>query len=141
MNLLRFRRLQFSLRTLFILLTGCAVWAGNYCFQSRRAADEQLAIHALSKGGARVFAVRSGHYPDCCRYVLGPSFHNAGYHVVLKTAQIDDETARRLERMPHLLSVSVRAPVAESEVISLAERFPALRTALLLGQRRNEPRY
>ncbi len=141
MKLLRFRRPQFSLRTLFVLLTGCAVWAENYRFQSRRADDEQLAIRALSQEGARVFAVRSGHYPECCRYVLGPSFHNAGYRVVLKTAQIDDETAHRLEQIPHLLSVSVRAPVAESEVMSLADRFPALRAALLLGRRRNESRY
>lgn len=135
MTWIQLSRPQFRLRTLFVLLTICSVWAANYRFQARRAANEQQALHALAKHGSRVLATRNG-WPHWCRYVLGPSFHGAKYHVVLPAAQLDDATAHRLEQIPHLADVSIRAPVGESEVIELADRFPALRTALVNGLRR-----
>ena len=134
------RRPQFRLRNLFVLLTVCSVWAANYRYQARRAADEQNALHALAQGGARVLSSQNGHYPDWCRCVLGPSFHNAGYHIVLPTARLDDGTAHRLEQIPHLMDVSIGVPVDESEVMELTDRHPALRTVFLHGLLRNEPR-
>lgn len=142
MNLNRFRRRpQFGLRAIFALITLCAICAANYHVQARRAEEEQQAIHALSKDGARVFSVARRHFPHWCRYVLGPSFHNAGYHIVLPANRLDDQAARRLEQISHRVSISIRGPSSvpesESKHLEAAERYPALRAALIDGYRIN----
>lgn len=127
---------QFGLRGIFISTAVCALWGANYRFQASRAqAEQQTLMTFCGAPGAKVVAVTHGWYPRWFRYLLGPSFHNAEYEVVLPVAQLNAETVQRLEKIPHLGSVTLLGPpmLSEADVVELADQFPSVRNALYRG--------
>ena len=119
------RRPQFRLRTLFAIVALVAVWAANYRVQWQCSRIEQESLNELADSGARVLAARHGHWPDWACYVIGPSFHNAGYEVQMPADRLDESAIERLAKIPHLVGVTVSGPAAsEAYVSTLIERFP-----------------
>ncbi len=116
---------QFRLRTLFVLVAIIAAWAANYRVQALRSRQEQDALEALTQSGARVLSEAGDRYPSWVSYLLGPSFHNTYYSVILQAPQLNEDTFARLEHVPHLVDLTVEGPAkSEAEVEQLIDRFP-----------------
>lgn len=134
MRVAPWRRPQYGLRTLFVLIAIVAVWAANYRVQAIRSETEQEAISALCGSGASVVADRRPFYPSWCRYLFGPSFHDTAYGVELPADRLNEQTVERLEQISHLDCLTITDPaISDVQVLELAERFPSLREALAKG--------
>ena len=141
----RRRWLQFSLRTMFVVVTVFCVWMG---FTAKRARDQREAVEAIEALGGtvdyehEVFEVVNQLYvlgrppgPEWLRKLVGDEYFVSVNRVALPASKLDDAMISRFERLTNLRYLNlIDTPISDESIEKLQQALPNSEWIIYIGK-------